>query len=220
MLSILIANKCKKVLVIVPSDPLRNQIAEKFKTLGYLKQFGIVDETAINPIVGILTTKFSDTNTLEDFFNRCNVIVSTMSIVGGSSPEQIEKMAEMCSHLFIDEAHHSKASNWNSFIKVFNKEKVLLFTATPYRNDGQRLDGKIIFNFSLRKAQEQGYFKKIEFIPIREYDSVKADSLIAEKAIERLRADKAAGFNHILMARCADKNRANDIFKLYELTLT
>jgi type III restriction/modification enzyme restriction subunit len=56
MLSVLVAAKCTKLLVVVPSDPLRNQLADKFKTLGYLKKFGIVNSNAINPIVGVLTT--------------------------------------------------------------------------------------------------------------------------------------------------------------------
>lgn len=215
MLSILIANRCTKVLVTVPSDPLRSQISEKFKILGYLREFGIVEEKGINPIVGVLTKKFGSTEDLEHFFNQCNVIVSTMSIVSDSTDQEISKMAELCTHLFVDEAHHSKAHNWDKFISTFKKNKVLLFTATPYRNDGQRLEGKIIFNFSLRKAQEQGYFKRIHFLPIREYDPIEADRKIAEAAVAKLRSDIAEGRPHILMARCADKKRADEIFPLY-----
>ncbi len=216
MLSVLIAAKCAKLLVVVPSDPLRSQIAEKFKTLGYLKKFGIVNNDAINPIVGVLTTKFSNVEALNDFFSKCNVIVSTMNLLAGSTPEQIKRVTELTSHVFVDEAHHSKAGTWNSFIKSFEGHKVFQFTATPYRNDGERLDGKIIFNFSLRKAQEQGYFKPITFIPVREYDSDKSDKLIADTAVSKLRADRAAGLNHVLMARCEDKDRARNVFKLYE----
>lgn len=215
MLSLLVANRCKRVLVVVPTDALRKQIAEKFEALGYLKKFGIVEGSGINPIVGILTKKFNNPADLERFFLQCNVIVSTMAIVSGSTQAEIEKMAGLCSHLFVDEAHHSKAPNWDEFISTFKKDQVLLFTATPYRNDGQRLEGKIIFNFPLRKAQEQGYFKRIHFIPIREYDPIEADKKIAEVAIGKLREDKALGYPHILMARCADKKRAEEIFPLY-----
>ncbi|MBA4056886.1 MAG: restriction endonuclease subunit R, partial [Marivirga sp.] len=215
MLSLLVSNKCKRVLVIVPSDALRKQIAEKFEILGYLKRFGIVEESGINPIVGILTKKFNNPAELDRFFLQCNVIVSTMAIAAGSTPAEIIKMSELCSHLFVDEAHHSKAPNWDEFISTFNKNKGLLFTATPYRNDGQRLEGKIIFNFPLRKAQEQGYFKRIHFLPIREYDPIEADRKIAEVAVQKLREDKALGHQHILMARCADKKRAEEVFPLY-----
>ena len=70
-------------------------------------------------------------------------------------------LRENISFLFVDEAHHSKAQTWDSFIGVFPKKRVIMFTATPFRNDGQKLNGKIIFNYSLKKAQEQGYYQKI-----------------------------------------------------------
>lgn len=47
MLSTLIANRCEKLLVTMPSDSLRNQIAEKFFNLGLLKQFGIGGEKSL-----------------------------------------------------------------------------------------------------------------------------------------------------------------------------
>ncbi|WP_156039051.1 hypothetical protein [Chromobacterium haemolyticum] len=41
------------------------------------------------------------------------------------------------------------------------------------------------------------------------------DRTITSKAIELLTADIEAGFNHILMARCATITKANRIFQLY-----
>ena len=199
----------------MPSDSLRNQIGKKFTTLGLLKQFGIVGKDALYPVVGIIRQGFVTEPNLTAFFEQCNVIVTTMSILSGMSAEEQEKLENLCSTVFIDEAHHVKAKSWNDFKRKFPSEKVVQFTATPFRNDGQRLDGKIIFNFPLKKAQEQGYFKRIQFLPIREYDSDKADILIAQTAIAKLREDIAAGYNHILMARCGTKERAKLIFELY-----
>lgn len=216
MLSLLISNGCKKIIVTVPSDALRTQIFNKFQSLGLLKQFGIIEKSVLYPRVGILRQKFSDINELEEFFDNSNVIITSMNIVATSPIEQQNKIAELCSHIFIDEAHHIKAKSWDTFRKRFEEHKVLMFTATPFRNDQKRLDGKIIFNFPLAKAQEQGYFKKIDFIPVREYDSEQADILIAGKAIERLKLDIKNGYNHILMARCSTKSRAESIFKIYE----
>jgi len=216
MLSILVAARCSKLLITVPSDALRNQLFKKFKGFGLLKQFGIVGNDAILPKVGVLKSKFKDVNTLESFFNECNVVISTMAIVADSSQEQIEKIASVCSHLFIDEAHHVKARSWDLFKNEFDPIKVLQFTATPFRNDQKRLDGRIIFNFPLKKAQEQGYFKRIELLTFREYDLVKADETLAEIAVSRLREDIRSGKNHILMARCKNKNRARLVFEHYE----
>lgn len=216
MLTTMIANRCEKIIITVPSDALRTQVFNKFYTLGLLKKFGIVNENALNPRVGILQQNFTELEELLDFVDECNVVVTTMSILSKNSNEQLSLLSEVFTHLFIDEAHHSEASSWNRVRLFFNESKILQFTATPFRNDRKRVDGKIIFNFSLKKAQEQGYFKPINFLPIREYDFKKGDKIIADKAVEKLREDIASGYNHILMARCENKSRAKEIFEIYE----
>jgi len=215
MLSALVANRCERLLVTVPTDALRNQIFNKFLTLGLLKKFGIIGDKALYPKVGFYSNRFDTAGELEEFLLGCNVIVATMAVVSASPMEQQLKMNEVCSHLFIDEAHHVKAKSWDSFRKIFDNNKVVQFTATPFRNDQKRLDGDIIFNFSLKKAQEQGYFKKINFISFREYESQEADRILAGIAVEKLREDIEAGYNHILMARCATKKRAIEVFEYY-----
>jgi len=58
-----------------------------------------------------------------------------------------------------DEAHHVAAPTWKGFKETFENTRIVQFTATPFRNDDQPIGGKQIFTFSLRHAQEQGYFK-------------------------------------------------------------
>lgn len=216
MLATLIANRCKKVLITVPSDALREQITNKFYTLGLLKQFGIVKANALQPRVGIIKESFSDINDLSDFISKSNVVVTTMNLLSNFSRDMLEVLTDTFKYIFIDEAHHSQASSWSKVRSSFSNKQILQFTATPFRNDGKRLDGKIIFNFPLRKAQEQGYFKPINFVSIREYDLEKGDRLIAQKAVEQLNSDLESGYDHILMARCENKKRAEEIFELYE----
>lgn len=217
MLSTLISNACNKLLVSVPSDSLRIQISNKFITLGLLKEYGIVDKTCLNPIVGIIYTGFDNLEDFQNFIDKCNVVVSTMNLLTNFSIPQKEILHNTFSHFFVDEAHHSEAKTWKDLINKFDKEKVFLFTATPFRNDGLSLQGKQIFNFPLRKAQEQRYYKKINYLPIREYNKNLADKKIAEKAIEQLKTDHAEGFNHFIMARCKDKMRAKEVFEYYKV---
>jgi len=217
MISTMVANKCKKVLVSVPSDSLRIQISDSFKNLGILRKLGVVNKEAINPIVGIINTKFKTVEDFNFFIENCNVVITTMRILASLPLSFKQKMSTDFSHYFVDEAHHSEAPTWKSFIDVFPPNKVFLFTATPFRNDNKKLDGKIIFNFSLRKAQEQGYYKKINFKPVREYNREDADKLISDKSVKQLRIDIEMGFDHILMARCASRNRAEEIFEYYKV---
>lgn len=215
MLSLFIAASCERILIVVPSDALRTQLAKKFITLGLLKQLGVVNENCLFPRVGILKHRPQTEQEVQEFFENCNVIITTMSVVGQLSPQIQTNVAEYCTHLFIDEAHHIAAKTWREFIKAFKGKYILQFTATPFRNDDKSIGGKIIFNYPLNKAQEEGYFKRIEYHPIYEFNANEYDKSIAEKAVEILRADLAAGNNHILMARVNSTKRANEVYEIY-----
>lgn len=216
MLSLLIAANCERILIVVPSEALRSQLAKKFIALGLLKHLGIVNEDSLYPRVGILKHRPQTEQEVNDFFENCNVIITTMSVVGQISPQIQTRISEYCSHLFIDEAHHIAAKTWRKFIEAFKEKHILQFTATPFRNDNKSIGGKIIFNYPLNKAQEEGYFKKIDYYPIYEFNSSDYDRSIAEKAVEILRADLANGNNHILMARVNSTSRANEVYEIYK----
>lgn len=215
MLSFLVANQCRKVFVIVPSDSLRTQTYKKFKTLGLLRHIGVVPSNINLPIVKMVTKNVTDPE-WKTIVNETNVIVTTMTLAAKISPEIRSYLRKNISYLFVDEAHHSKAETWNDFINIFPPSHVLLFTATPFRNDGQKLPGKIIFNFPLKKAQEQHYYEKIDYYPIVEYTIEEADKAIAHKAIEILKKDSDNGYDHIIMARCKNKKRAQEVYKIYQ----
>ncbi|HEY1527880.1 MAG TPA: DEAD/DEAH box helicase family protein [Candidatus Angelobacter sp.] len=216
MLSVLVAERCQRLLVVVPTDALRTQISEKFLLLGLLKTpaFHVVLEQARYPIVGVLNRRPADAGQVDSFFRKCNVIVTTMPLASQCAPEVMQRMAELCPFLFIDEAHHVAAPTWKAFKDAFAKNRIIQFTATPFRNDDEPIGGKRIFTFSLRHAQEQGYFKQIHFRPVTEFDPAQKDMAIAEAAVEQLRADAALG--HILMARVANIKRAAEVFHCYE----
>lgn len=215
MLSILIANQCTKVLVTVPSDALREQLSNKFITLGILPKYGIVADDCNYPNVGVVKEGM-DYNSWHSLIEESNVIITTMPLITNCEPMIIDLLKENISHLFVDEAHHSEAKTWSNFIDTFDDEKVTLFTATPFRNDSRRLRGEFIYNFSLKDAQSQGYYKSIKFIPIREYDLIQADQHIAEVAVNQLRSDIENGYDHILMARCSTKQRAKEVMEIYQ----
>ena len=216
MLSILVANKCRKVLVTVPSDALRAQLTHKFLTLGILKKFGIIDNTCETPRVAIIKENMNEISKWQHLINESNVIITTMSLISKVNSQVIDLLNSEITHLFVDEAHHSEAVTWDNFINSFSDNKVTLFTATPFRNDGKKIRGKYIYRFSLKDAQEQGYYKPITLITFREYNLTNSDQIIAQKAVEKLIADRKNGYDHILMARCATKKRALEVLNYYK----
>lgn len=216
MLSVLISKPCQKILVVVPTDALRIQIANKFLTLGILKDEDchVLSTEALYPIVGILRQKPKDITEVDSFFQCCHVIVTTSHIAGQCGEAVQERMAEYCPFLFIDEAHHIAAPTWSALRAKFSKGRILQFTATPFREDDKPVDGKIIFKYPLKRAQEEDYFKPIRFEAVVEFNPAKSDEAIAAKAIAQLRQDEK--YKHILMARAGSVDRAREIFSIYE----
>jgi superfamily II DNA or RNA helicase len=215
MLALLTCAKLVRLMVVVPSNALRDQISEKFLTLGVLEQCRCLLQGAQLPVVASLLHRPQTVREVDDVFRRANVIVTTMQIAGQCAPEVQRRMAELCSHLFIDEAHHIAARTWNAFKQQFGDKTVVQFTATPFRTDGKRVDGKFIYTYPLLKAQEEGYFQRINFVPVAEYDPDQSDRKIARRAVERLSADLAAGYDHVLMARVDTIDRADILVELY-----
>lgn len=216
MLGLLVADRLRRVLVIVPTDALRDQLSTKFLSLGILKSAGVVASGALLPVVGTLRRKPTTVQEVDEFFSRCNVVVTTAQIAGACVPDVLARMAAVCSHLFVDEAHHVRAPTWERIRTAFTGKGVLQFTATPFRGDGRLVDGKVIYNYPLRKAQQDGYFRPIRFRPVEDYDEDQSDKCIAAEALAQLEDDLRAGRDHLLMARCSNITRAEKVFEIYK----
>jgi superfamily II DNA or RNA helicase len=214
MIALFAAVRPRRLLVIVPTDALRAQVARKFETYGVLLSVRVLSEPVMRPVVGRIEHAFANSGEVADFARRCNVIVSTVSASAASSHEVQQALVAECSHLFVDEAHHLAAAQWGAIRDYFAGMHVVQFTATPFRADGRHIGGRLIFAFPLREAQRQGYFSKIDYIPITDFAN--PDARIATAAVKRLKADLEAGLDHLLMARVKSIRRADGIIALYQ----
>ena len=219
MLALNAHQRFERLLVVVPTDALREQIAGKFETFGVLKQQGCLHASAAFPVVMRLSHIPTTPSEVDQIFDSANVVVTTMQIAGRAEAPVQEQMAARASALFIDEAHHIGAPTWARFRSLFVDRDpplpIVQFTATPFREDGRRVDGEFIYTYPLKKAQAEGYFKPIRFEAVFGLDQADADPAIAEKLGEVLQADLDAGLNHLAMARCSTIDRAKDLHQLY-----
>ncbi len=184
MLSILLTAPCDRLLVVVPTDALRTQIADKFLSLGILKNDGlnILKPGVERPVVCSLQHIPTTVAEVDDLLTKAQVFVTTSAIAGQCSQEVRSRMAESVPYLFIDEAHHAEAPTWKTFKGAFASSRVVQFTATPFREDDKPLDGRMVFRYSVKQAQIDGYFKPINFEPITDFDQASGD----KRSLERL----------------------------------
>jgi len=203
-----------RAMVIVPSDALRTQIAEKFVTLGILPGVGAVTGGFLCPVVAMLNTGLTTEEQVDELLDATNVIVATPQALSRCTKRARVRLASGCARLFVDEAHHVSARTWREIVDLFADREVVQFTATPYREDGQHLGGRVIYAYPLRLAQKNGYFARINYRSV--IDLTDPDRAVATAAVAQLRTDLTAGRDHLLMARVKSIDRAKQIVKLYE----
>lgn len=211
MLTTFLSEEIKRLMVITPNNALREQIGSKFKQLGILRKLGVINEKCKYPVVGVLKKGFKSKEEEADFFKQCNVVITSMQLAINLGDNNIN---DNFSHLFIDEAHHITLNKWGEIANKF-KNKIVQFTATPFRNDGKMLKGDIIYKYSLLQAQEEKYFKTINFEPVMQFDEQRADETIAEKTVEVLKKDLKSGLDHVAMARVESIRRAEQVSEIY-----
>lgn len=211
MLACVIAHQIKRLLVVVPGDLLRTQTRKKFETLGILPLTGILPTGYQRPTVAVLIGKPS-TEDEHDSLQGVHVVVTTAAMLVSLTPAELRNFITRFDTLFFDEAHHLGAASWEAIHAAAGKARIVGFTATPFRLDGTRVPGRIVYQFPLRLAQAQGFFQGLRVITVDEADSSEADRRIAETAIQCLRDDLAAGLPHVLLARSHKKDHAQLLF--------
>ena len=218
MYTTIISERITSTLIIVPSNLLREQIFEGARHFGILPKLKMTSEDAIYPTTFLYKSKVKkeDENILIDALEETNIIVSTPGMIKNMPSSVWDKLLEKVEVVIFDEAHHLVAPDWGTVRERFIGKKILQFTATPFRNDGKKIDGKIIFNYGLALAQKAGYFKPIDFYPIQEFDERKSDGEIAKIAIKQLEEDLEKGYEHVLLARANSRKRADELYeKIY-----
>ena len=66
--------------------------------------------------------------------------------------------------ILVDEGHHNVAQSWNTLKATFPAARVVNFSATPMRADGQIMAGRIIYSYPVARAIREGYVKRLKAV--------------------------------------------------------
>jgi superfamily II DNA or RNA helicase len=216
MLVTTLADQAKRTLVIVPTLDLKDQIAEKFSSWGMLRELGVIPKVSPNPTVLVLDKTLNGPDCVQ-LIERADIVISTPALIARADEEIQQNIKELFSHVYFDEAHHVKATEWDAIKTLFKDSKIVQFTATPYRNDRQPIEGKIVYNYPLSKALEDKCFSRISLVTVDERHPRKKEKAIADAAMERLLEDRKKGWTrHRMMVRAEDKSHAEQLYSKYQ----
>ncbi|MFW5885315.1 MAG: DEAD/DEAH box helicase [Patescibacteria group bacterium] len=154
----------KKVLVLVPSVELSKQLLKDFDIIDYpndnaYKKYAILSSSALETIE-LYPLR------LESAVNSSDVDEHDIIIANYHQLADVEKFfkgrEELIDLIIIDEAHHQKAKTYQRIINFFREAKIIGLTGTPFRSDGQKVDGKKIYTYHFHEAIKDKIIRNIK----------------------------------------------------------
>jgi superfamily II DNA or RNA helicase len=90
------------------------------------------------------------------------VVTNIQQLVAGRAEKWLAKLPpDFFDLIALDEGHHNVAPTWKQTLSSFPDAKIASFTATPFRADGQVVEGKRIYRFPIADAIKEGYIKDL-----------------------------------------------------------
>lgn len=208
--------RANRVLVITPSRIVRDQITNEFSSLKTLRKLNVFPEheETPNPRVKQQKGKVKSEDDWEEL-REFDVVVSTPRSTSPAMKDVAEPPSDLFDLILVDEAHHQPTKTWTELLRSFPNAKQASFTATPFRRDKEKVDGKLVFHYTIQQAREDGIYSQIHFEAAEDNDG-EPDVAIAKKAEEVLLRDRNNGLKHYLMARAGSKKEANRLARVYE----
>lgn len=158
-----------RVLVITPSLIIREGISDDFDTRTmynfWSQRKAIIDDEKLPQVY-----RYAGYNSTHDkkrvlkYLNSANIVIANIhKVYSTQSKKTLTEIldSDFFDMIIIDEAHHAEAESWKETMDFFDAKKILKLTATPIRSDEKVLDGKIIYEYELGQAIEDGIIKNI-----------------------------------------------------------
>ncbi len=68
--------------------------------------------------------------------------------------------------ILFDEGHHSVADSWETLRNRFPNARIVNFSATPLRADGQIMAGRVLYSYPIFRAIQEGYVKRLKAVQL------------------------------------------------------
>jgi DNA repair protein RadD len=149
-----------RMLVVAPNLEIRSNLLSNLDHTSpesFLRKRAVLSN-GIGPTCALL----DENANLHDCDNSSTVVTNIQQLVAGKAEKWLGKLAPNFFDLVVlDEGHHNVAPSWKNTIEHFPDAKIASFTATPFRADGQKVEGQRIYRFPIAEAITEGYVKDI-----------------------------------------------------------
>lgn len=105
-------------------------------------------------------TNFSD-------LAQADVVITNIQQIQGDQNKWLRELsADFFDLILVDEGHHNVAESWDVIRRAFPQARIINFSATPARADGQRMAGRIVYSYSVFDAVNAGFIKSLKAVSL------------------------------------------------------
>lgn len=155
------ATRSRRTLVIAPGRKIRGQLGNDLRAnsaTNFYERFGVIPAEEELPETVIVE---SGRVNLDDI-RHADVVVANIQQIAGEENRWLDALeADFFDLILVDEAHHNPAESWRQVKRRFPAARIVNYSATPTRADGQQMEGRIIYSFPVIRAIEAGYVKRL-----------------------------------------------------------
>lgn len=157
------AFKATRTLVIAPGTSIAGQLQADFdptnEKMFYIKCKVLDGQPFPEPV------EIRGTTTNRADLEEADVVITNIQQLQGATNRWLEELpADFFDLIQFDEGHHNVAASWNVLRQKFPAAKIINFSATPTRADGQIMEGRIIYSYPIFRAIEDGYVKHLKAV--------------------------------------------------------
>ena len=96
---------------------------------------------------------------------EADVVLTNIQQLQGEENRWLQNLPDDFFELILfDEGHHNVAQSWNTLKAKFPAARIVNFSATPLRADGQLMAGRILYSYPVFRAIQEGYVKSLKAV--------------------------------------------------------
>jgi len=157
------AFKATRTLVIAPGLPIAGQLSADFDPskpdMFYIKCGVLNGQPYPEPV------EIRGTTTNRADLDVADVVITNIHQLQGTHNRWLHDLPEDFFDLILfDEGHHNVAASWDALRTKFPNAKIVNFSGTPTRADGQLMAGRILYSYPVFRAIQEGYIKRLKAV--------------------------------------------------------
>ena len=159
------AFRSSRTLVVAPGVPIAGQLAADFNPSNAGMFYQKCQVLACAPYPEPVEIRGTTTNRAD--LDEAHVVITNIQQLQGEANRWLQGLpADYFDLILFDEGHHSVAESWETLKARFPNARIVNFSATPLRADGQIMAGRVLYSYPIFRAIQEGYVKRLKAVQL------------------------------------------------------